>query len=202
MGQGSPKPNGGKKAQKDGGLGQTQVPWGAQAWPGGLRPHAKWQWRFSPQTGGGIRRQLEARPEGRGVGWGPQPQDPQSGTYRTWSGSSTRASWSRRRRAGSRSRRPSCTARAASACTPPPAPRPRAGTGTACLRPPDTDGGSPTGLSQAPGTQTLPSPPLGAAGLAALLRRVLVVGSEQSSAFVPRTARLVGIGPWRRLRGR
>ena len=116
-------------------MGGTEVP---QEHPGlaqGTVALSGCQWCFFPQTGGGIRHLLEARPKGHGCwgGRGSLGSPARSHTYRTWSRNSTRASWSRRTRAGSRTHRPPCRACAPSACTPLSSPHRCARRGTARL---------------------------------------------------------------------
>lgn len=113
------------KCLRMGWMGRTEVPREHPGLARGMVALGRCQRCFFPQTGGGIRRLLEARLEGHGCwgGRGSLGSSTQSHTYRTWNRNSTRASWSRRTCAGSHTRHPSCRARAASACTPPSSPR-------------------------------------------------------------------------------
>lgn len=121
-------------------MGGTEVLWEHPGSAQGMVALGGCRWHFFPQTGGGIRHLLEARPEGHGCwgGGGLLGSPALSRTYQIWSRNSTRASWSRRTRAESRTRRPFCRAPAASACTPPSSPCRHAGTGTARLAPAQT----------------------------------------------------------------
>lgn len=101
--------------------------WGGPGLPPGTREAA-----FGGGGGGRVPPAAALRVEG---------PEPGRGAHRAWSRSSTRASWRSRTGAGTCTGRPSCTAPAASACTPPPSPRGRAGAGRASLATPEPRAG-------------------------------------------------------------